>query len=428
MDFTSTLRRRLLGVAAVTVPAAALAGACASNIVDGTAGIGGQGTSVGAGGQVGAVGGHGGAPSGAGGIGLIQTFPLCFSWPYVTVCGSTVASSSVSTSTGGEEGTGGAGVPPCPPSSLAASYAGCSQVGTISDGVYEDGQCCYQVVGQFSCGSCTGRPFTVAGEARTAATRRGLAGAWSAGEATPCVDDLSPALRGALAEAWAQDGLMEHASVASFGRFALELLAAGAPAHLVEEAHRAALDEVRHARLCLALASAYAGEPVEPAPFPFEGHVAIDGSLASIAARTLREGCAGETIAAMVAAEQLAGARDPAVQAALSCIVDDESRHAELAFRTVAWALREGGAPVRAAVEGAVAELAGQTAELEAEAAPPAAALAAHGRVSPEAQRRVAARALAEVVRPCLLALLGLPLGPRDRGCEERVSAAAFAA
>src|SRR6185369_11435722 len=100
---------------------------------------------------------------------------------------------------------------------------------------------------------------------------------------------------------WTRDGLFEHASVASFGRFALELLAAGAPAALVEDAHRAALDEVRHARLCFDLASAYAGEAIAPGAFPFEGRVEVTSDLASIASRAAREGCIGETIAAAVA-------------------------------------------------------------------------------------------------------------------------------
>src|SRR5262249_50774510 len=128
------------------------------------------------------------------------------------------------------------------------------------------------------------------------------------------------------------------------------------PADLVADAHRAALDEVEHARLCLGLSGAYSGEPVAPAPFPFEGRVEVSADLASIAARAAREGCVGETLGAVQAAEQLARAEDPWVREAFSIIVEDEARHAELSFRFVSWALAQGGPEVRAAVARALAE------------------------------------------------------------------------
>ena len=87
------------------------------------------------------------------------------------------------------------------------------------------------------------------------------------------------------------------------------------------------------------------GEPIAPAPFPFDGRVEVSADLASIAARAVREGCINETLAAVQAAEQLARAEDPAVRAALAKIAEDEARHAALAWRTVAWALRAGRRP-----------------------------------------------------------------------------------
>ena len=51
------------------------------------------------------------------------------------------------------------------------------------------------------------------------------------------------------ARKWLAAALAEHASVASFSKFALELLAVGAPASLLQRAHQAALDEIRHAQL-----------------------------------------------------------------------------------------------------------------------------------------------------------------------------------
>ncbi len=80
----------------------------------------------------------------------------------------------------------------------------------------------------------------------------------------------------------------------------------------------------------------------------------MDASLARLAVSTLKEGCIGETVAAVIAAEQLARATDPAVRAALAGIAADEARHAELAWRTVAWAMDTGGPAVREAVDAAL--------------------------------------------------------------------------
>ncbi|WP_441292448.1 hypothetical protein ACSRUE_20510 [Sorangium sp. KYC3313] len=44
------------------------------------------------------------------------------------------------------------------------------------------------------------------------------------------------------------------------------------------------------------------------------GAVAVSAALAAVAARAVREGCAGETLAAVLAAEQLGHAQDPAAR------------------------------------------------------------------------------------------------------------------
>lgn len=273
--------------------------------------------------------------------------------------------------------------------------------------VDESGQCCYTVLQDY-CG--VGRPFLVEGRPRAAAARAGSdpaePGSWSAGGAAPRLDGLGPAEREALAAAWARDGMLEHASVAAFSRFSLELLAAGAPADLVEAAHRAALDEVRHARLCLSLAAEYAGAPVEPGLLPCGDAVQLAGGLPALAAAAAREGCVGETVAAILAAEQLARAKDPAVRRALLVIAEDEARHAELSFRAVAWALRVGGEAVRVAVAEAFAEAEREGMAAGGVEADPRGLLGAHGRLDAAAARAAAERALREVVLPSARALL----------------------
>jgi hypothetical protein len=236
-------------------------------------------------------------------------------------------------------------------------------------------------------------------------------GNWSYGPA-PRVSDLGPKTRRALADAWAKDGLFEHASVATFARFAIQLLSVGAPARLLHETLAAGRDEIRHAELCFALASAYAGEPVEADCFPIGNTLRVDRALPAIVMETVVEGCIGETLAAMQAAAQLELATDPAVVAALAATIEDESRHAELAWRVVAWAIRTGGADVRRAAERAFAGFRPPS--------PPRIdmddvcleSFAAHGRLTAEHARAIALEALDSVVRPCAAALLERDMMP----------------
>ncbi|MDP2311244.1 MAG: ferritin-like domain-containing protein [Pseudomonadota bacterium] len=277
--------------------------------------------------------------------------------------------------------------------------------------------CCYPVT-RVDGPDCwkMGRPYRPDGVALTAPPvardRR-----WSAHGATPHVFGLTDDARATLAAAWTHDALLEHASVASFARLVLELLAVGAPADLVREAASAAADEVRHARLCFSLASAYAGAPTAPGRFPFGGAVPARADLARIAADTVREGCVGETLAAVMAAEARDGATDPAVRAALHVIARDEARHAELAWRIVMWALQEGGAAVRGAVADAFAEVGrpGVGAAGVGAAASAAAGLRAHGRLDAPTADTVATNALTEIVLPCAAAMLAAIGAPDHR-------------
>jgi hypothetical protein len=281
------------------------------------------------------------------------------------------------------------------------------------------GQCCYMADIQF-CSGPTGRAYLVDHRPRIAAPRRGPdTGGWAEG-AAPGLAGLAAADRAALAEAWAADALQEHASVASFSRASLALLAAGAPADLVEDTHRAALDEVRHAQLCFALASAYGGEAIAPGPFPLGGEVRVSAGFAALVESTVEEGCLGETVAAVIAAEQLARAVDPAVRAALARIAADEARHAELAWRTVAWAVRAGGVAARAAFEQALVAALGRVAGARASGhvghEGGSAAMAAHGRLDAATTARVTANAVADIVSPAARALLQDRSPPSQRG------------
>jgi len=152
----------------------------------------------------------------------------------------------------------------------------------------------------------------------------------------------SPALtseeRAAIAKEWSNNGLAEHASVASFSRFSLQLMAAAAPSELVSGAHSAAIDEVDHAKLCFGIASAIGGHPVAPGAFPVKT-VEIDSKLSKILESVISEVCIEETLSAIRAAQRLNMVEHPAVKAALTKIAKDEAKHAALGWKTARWIL-----------------------------------------------------------------------------------------
>jgi hypothetical protein len=253
-----------------------------------------------------------------------------------------------------------------------------------------------------------GRPFSVGEELRAAPTI--TRDDWHV-DARATSLDLDDELCHALAREWAMDAKLEHASIASFARLTLELLAVGAPPDLVLLSQAASIDEIEHARLSFALARRYGGAPIGPGPLNVAGALSESTDLAALAAETVREGCVGETLAALLATEQLEAATDPEVRQALTRIAADEARHAELSWKIVRWAIAQGGERVlratAAAFERALAEL--EAAPPEAMCATAAADVAnwhAHGRLQASERCAVIRSALSEVIRPCARVLL----------------------
>ena len=278
-------------------------------------------------------------------------------------------------------------------SAIADVYSGPQRIG---------GECCYDVeLIPYPC--YVGRTFFFDEGVVTAELRPGSS--WRS-EHLPDVSGLDARTRRALGEAWARDGLFEHASVASFARFAMQMLAVGAPAPLLRDINAASIDEVHHAEMCLALAAAYFGESLEPTPLPFSGPMTISTSLVEIVAETVMEGCIGETVATLQALDALEKASDAAVRAVLEKTVADESRHAELAWRFVAWALSVGGPDVQRSAARAFAAFRPPAPRSEDLTGVDLEAYEAHGRQTAVRARALAEQALGDVVLPCATALL----------------------
>jgi hypothetical protein len=220
------------------------------------------------------------------------------------------------------------------------------------------GICTIGVEGHRECfGGACGRPFLVLTEQRLPpATHRGD---WLE-TATPRVDQLSFGERAELARHWTTLGQMEHASIAAFARFSLQLLSLGAPPELVEACTQALADETAHTKLCFGIASAYAGHAIGPGPLDVSDSLNVT-TLSDIVDLVIAEGCFGEASAALAALEAARTATDPVIVAAYARIAADEQRHAELAFRFVRWALGVGGSAVSERIEAALASELGQS-------------------------------------------------------------------
>lgn len=242
---------------------------------------------------------------------------------------------------------------------------------------------------------CRGRPLVVNGEVVL-------------GDVVPRDDWQLPRLDvprcANMSASWQREAAHEHASAAAFVRLAQQLMALRAPHELIAEAARSAEEEWRHARIAFAIASAYAGRSLGPAPTGLP-HAAWP-SRSELAAASYLEGCVAETVSAVIlrrALEQMS----PPVRALMRRVLTDEERHAAFSFRVTAWCMREPSA------RGAVERVAGRVAlPTSFDPAP------SYGVMSATERRREAERALELVVRPLTRRLLERRLV----GAERRAS------
>lgn len=267
-------------------------------------------------------------------------------------------------------------------------------------------ECCYTVVGDCP----VGRPFFVAGRARLASLEAGdgWANTSAAQGSLPNASLLDVSTRRALADFWSREALFEHASIASFSRFVLQLLALGAPLDLVRDASRAISEELTHAEVCLAFASAYEGAPLRPSALDVGGCLdGIEGKIAA-AVGVAREGCIAETVSALQVSAARDAATDPAVRSALAIIAAQEMEHAVLSWRALSWLLSSGDPAMHAAVAEVFADARkhvgfGAVTEIQGDEK----CMRGHGYLPVDERRAAAVASLSSVVWPCATALLG---------------------
>jgi hypothetical protein len=165
-----------------------------------------------------------------------------------------------------------------------------------------------------------------------------------------------------LAAQWRENGRTEHASVAAFARLTLDLVALGAPPHLISASQADAIDEVRHAELCFSLARSLDGRAEDPGPFPAAHRARTlpptrTLGLATLAVDSLVDGALHEGVSARVIAKLAKRSDVPAIRGVMKEIAADEGRHSAHGWDVVEWCLHEGKAPVASALLGALRTL-----------------------------------------------------------------------
>jgi hypothetical protein len=207
-----------------------------------------------------------------------------------------------------------------------------------------------------------------------------------------------------LAEAWTREARTEHAAIGAFARFSLELEVLGAPAKLVEATQHAAALAIGQTMACFGVASRLAGERLSPGPLDVAWRApAVD--LESGAASAVRV-CVAETVGALLAGARHEQALGLEVRDVLDALARQKARRAELAWRSIGWALDRGGEPIRHAVVAAFVELLrkrGGVPDLVGDL--PAELVRAHGLLDEPAARAMTNRAFDDVLAPVAVEL-----------------------
>ena len=196
--------------------------------------------------------------------------------------------------------------------------------------------CCYQAeYVKIPRGCVHGRPFMQNGEAKRAQTSN--SNDWN--KDTRIYGQYSDEDRQEAGSWYLQNALFEHASIASFHKFALELMQLGAPPTLLTKVQAAIQDEIIHSQMAFGIACGLLGVPVGPDRMSI--HPQLAQNLKELAISTFTEGAIGESIAVVLAANQRVHTTEPLICEFLDQVIADESKHAELAWETLRWCLQK---------------------------------------------------------------------------------------
>ena len=101
---------------------------------------------------------------------------------------------------------------------------------------------------------------------------------------------------------------------------------------------KAALDEIKHAKMCYGIAKSFLGAKIQPNTLNIDGSVKTMRK-SEIIQSVIAEGCIGETVAAVRAQLSAHYAKEQKVKGILEEIAADETNHSQLAWKTVQWAI-----------------------------------------------------------------------------------------
>jgi hypothetical protein len=152
------------------------------------------------------------------------------------------------------------------------------------------------------------------------------------------IEALDPATRALLARIWTERAKSELGAGSGFAIVVTELYALGADPRVLELATAAAADEVKHAALCLQLASAYAGAPVlgpRPKRVGMPRHTGADDVL-RMHLHVVGLACINETIAAGFVEACVHAAHAPLVRAIHLEHFGDEIEHGRVGWAHLA--------------------------------------------------------------------------------------------
>ena len=136
-------------------------------------------------------------------------------------------------------------------------------------------------------------------------------------------------------EEWLEMATAEHASIGSFALVAQKLMAISGPAEMLHEALLCAQEEIGHAELAFAVATALGAAQPQPVYAPHT--VFISNDEERVLVETIEEGCVEESIGALDAARKSDNSTCPILASVWKRVAIDEAYHASFGWRVVSY-------------------------------------------------------------------------------------------